>query len=313
MPKVSVIIPTCNRAKLVERAIKSVLDQTYRDFEILVSDDGSADDTSQVVVGFSDKRIRFRPYNNNNGVAVLRNHAVKNSNGKYIAFLDDDDEWLPSKLEKQIRLLEGSPDKLGAIYTGVTSLDDRPGRILEIKIPQHRGNILQDLLLNNFITTSSIIVKKHCFDEVGLFDTEYLSASDNDMWIRIAEKFEFDYVGEPLVNYYNTPISISRDNIKAIKGLERLMTKHYQLFSLNNRVFSNHRFKIGIAYCYSGNLKEGRKALISAGKFYPLDMRIYYNFIISLLGYSAFIKIKALKKSIIQYVHILLIGADTKS
>ncbi|MFI5135138.1 MAG: hypothetical protein ACHQD9_04750, partial [Chitinophagales bacterium] len=120
---------------------------------------------------------------------------------------------------------------------------------------------------------------------MGLFDREFKSASDNDMWIRIAEKYEFDYVGVPLINYYHTPISISRDNIRALNGLERLMTKHYKLFTLSNRAISNHWFKIGIVNCYSGNLKEGRKALMSAAKFYPLDIRFYYNFILSILGY----------------------------
>ena len=301
MPKVSVIIPTHNRPESLEKAVKSVLGQTYTDFEILISDDGSTDNTSRVVEGFSDKRIRSRRYSNSIGVAVVRNNAIIDSKGEYIAFLDDDDEWLPSKLEKQIRLLEGSSDKLGAVYTGVNSLDDKLDRIFEIKIPRHRGNILQDLLFNNFITTSSVIVKKHCFDDVGLFDTEYMSASDNDMWIRIAQRFEFDYVREPLVNYYITENSISRNNMKLIKGLERLMTKHHNIYAANNRTLSNHWFKIGVTYCNSGNLKEGRKALMNAFKFNPLDIRIYYNFIISLLGHSTFTKIKAFKKSMLQY------------
>ncbi len=300
MPKVSVIIPTCNRAELVKRAIKSVLNQTYSDFEILVSDDASTDNTPQAVEDFSDDRIRFTRCDNNNGVAVLRNNAVKSSKGEYIAFLDDDDEWLPSKLEKQIRLLEGSPDKLGAVYTGINSLDDKLGRIVETKIPRYSGNILRELLLNNFITTSSVIVKKHCFDEVGLFDAEYQSASDNDMWIRIAQRFEFDYVREPLVNYYITENSISRNNMRLIKGLERLMTQHYDIYASDNKTLSNHWFKIGVTYCNSGNVKEGRKALMSAFKLNPLDIRIYYNLIISLFGHSAFTKINAFKKSMLQ-------------
>lgn len=295
MPKVSVIIPTHNRAELLKKAVKSVLDQTYTDFEILVSDDGSTDDTPQVVEGFSDKRIRSIRYSNSIGVAVVRNNALINSSGEYIAFLDDDDEWLPSKLEKQASLLEGTPHEMGAVYTGVKSIDAKLGGLVIIKTPKYRGNILQHLLLNNFITTSSILVKKHCFDEVGLFDTEYMSASDNDMWIRIAQKFEFDYVKEPLVNYYNTEISISRNDKKLIKGLERLISKYQKQYNANSRAYSNQQFKLGIVYCNSGNMKEGRRAIIKAIQMNPYDIRLYYNLVISTFGTNAFKRIKEIR------------------
>lgn len=311
MPKVSVIIPTCNRAVLVERAIRSVLSQTYTDFEILVSDDASTDNTPQVIGSFTDPRIRYTRYEKNRGVIEVRNDAVKNSTGSYIAFLDDDDEWLPTKLEKQLSLLDDSPDNLGLVYTGVYSIDTLSGRIVKITIHHYKGNVLNDILLQNFVTTSSVIVKKQCFQKVGLFDREFISASDNDMWIRIAEQFEFDYVGEPLINYYHTPISISRDNTRALNGLERLLTKHYKLFALNNRALSNHWFKIGIVHCYSGDLKEGRKALMNAARFNPLDIRIYYNFILSILGYSTFTKFKAFKKSVIQCADNIIIYFNT--
>lgn len=295
MPKVSVIIPTHNRADMLEKAVKSVLDQTYTDFEILLSDDGSTDNTPQVVESFSDKRIRSIRYNNCQGVAVVRNNAITNSNGEFIAFLDDDDEWLPLKLEKQVRLLEGSPYGMGAVYTGVKSIDAKLGGLVIIKTPKYRGNILQHLLLNNFIATSSILVKKHCFDEVGFFDTEYISASDNDMWIRIAQKFEFDYVKEPLVNYYNTEISISRNDKKLIKGLERLISKYQEQYNANSRAYSNQQFKLGIVYCNSGNMKEGRRAIIKAIQLNPYDIRLYYNLIISTFGTNTFKRIKEIR------------------
>jgi glycosyltransferase involved in cell wall biosynthesis len=279
----------------LKKAVKSVLDQTYTDFEILVSDDGSTDDTPQVVKGFSDKRIRPIRYSNSIGVAAVRNNALINSYGEYIAFLDDDDEWLPSKLEKQVRFLEGTPYRMGVVYTGVKSIDAKPGGLVIIKTPQYRGNILQHLFLNNFITTSSILVKKHCFDEVGLFDTEYMSASDNDMWIRIAQRFEFDYVKEPLVNYYNTEISISRNDKKLIKGLERLMSKYQEQYNANSRAYSNQQFKLGIVYCNSGNMKEGRRAIIKAIQLNPYDMRLYYNLFISTFGTNTFKRIKEIK------------------
>ncbi len=105
-PTVSVIIPTYNRANLVSRAIKSVLNQTYQDFEIIVVDDCSEDNTEEIVKSFNDSRIRYIKHKKNKGGSAARNTGIKRARGKYIAFLDDDDEWLPSKLEKQIMLFE---------------------------------------------------------------------------------------------------------------------------------------------------------------------------------------------------------------
>ncbi|MEZ4547537.1 MAG: glycosyltransferase family A protein [Thermodesulfobacteriota bacterium] len=113
MPKVSVIIPTHNRADLLKAAIQSVLDQTYTDFELLVCDDASNDHTQDTVAGFSDPRIIYKRYEKNSGVVELRNNAVNSSSGEYIAFLDDDDEWLPEKLEKQVSVLDRSSPETG--------------------------------------------------------------------------------------------------------------------------------------------------------------------------------------------------------
>lgn len=295
MPKVSVIIPTHNRAELVEKAIKSVLAQTYTDHEILVCDDASTDNTPHVMESFKDPRIRYTRYEKNIGVIEVRNNAVMKSTGSYIAFLDDDDEWHPTKLEKQVSVLDDGPDNLGLVYTGVNSIDTS-GRIVEITIHRFKGNVLNRLLFNSFVTTSSVVVKKQCFDIVGLFDPEYQSASDNDMWIRIAEIFEFDYVGEPLINYLITQISISRNYINVTKGLERLIAKHNRLYVVRNRAYSNYLLKLGVAYCFTGNMNDGRKAFIKAVQLSPSDIRLYYNIIISLLGTKAFIKLKETKK-----------------
>ena len=219
MLKVSVIIPTHNRADLLEKAVQSILDQTFTDFEILVCDDASTDNTPEVIERFKDERILYTRYETNRGVIEVRNNAVTNSRGEYIAFLDDDDEWFPTKLEKQVALLDGSPDKLGAVYTGSCSIDMKLGRIMKVSCPTYRGNILSDLLKGNFITTSSIVIKKLCFEKLGLFDPEYKSASDFDMWIRIAEVFDFDYIIEPLVNYRINQISISMNYKSVISGL----------------------------------------------------------------------------------------------
>lgn len=294
MPKVSVIVPTHNRADLLKAAIQSVLDQTYADFELLVCDDASNDHTTDTVAGFSDPRIIYTRYEKNSGVVELRNNAVDSSRGAYIAFLDDDDEWLPEKLEKQVNVLDRSSRETGAVFTGAIFLDTRLGRE-RVVIPRHRGNIFKELLFNDFIVTSSLVVKKSCFEKAGRFDHEFKSASDFDMWIRISALFEFDCIEEPLVRYRVHQNSISNNNLNVIRGLERLIAKHSNSFNGNKRAYGNHLFKLGIAYCYSGNMSEGRKALIKAIQLNPHDVRYYYNLAISSMGAETFKKIKEIR------------------
>ena len=112
-PKVSVIIPTYNRAHLVGRAIRSVLNQTYQDFEIIVVDDGSTDNTEEVVKSFNDPRIRYIRHEKNRGGSAACNTGIRAARGEYIAFQDSDDEWLPEKLEKQMQVFENTPTGVG--------------------------------------------------------------------------------------------------------------------------------------------------------------------------------------------------------
>ena len=117
MPKVSVVIPTHNRAGFLQAAIQSVLNQTFQDFEIIVVDDASEDQTTEIVRSFSDPRIRYMRHESNKGQGASRNDGIRQASGEYIALLDDDDEWLPEKLAKQVALLDSSPSQVGMIYT----------------------------------------------------------------------------------------------------------------------------------------------------------------------------------------------------
>lgn len=301
MPKVSVIIPTYNRAEYLNKAIASVLAQTFEDFELLIVDDCSSDNTSRVVENITDTRIRYIRNNSNRGIAAVRNIGIKNTRGEYIAFLDDDDEWLPTKLEIQVRMLEPGSAKLGAIYTGVVSINTTSNKVVKINIPRYRGNILKNLLLQNFIVTSSVVLKKRCFEEVGLFDEKIVYAEDYDMWIRISKEFEFDYVKDQLVKYRVHQNSISGNYTAVISGLERLMTKHNELFASNNKAYSNHLLWLGVAYCYDGKIKSGRKAFIKAIKLNPPDIRLYYNLAISMLGPNKYKILKETKKNYLAY------------
>jgi glycosyltransferase involved in cell wall biosynthesis len=164
-PTVSVIIPTYNRENLIGRAIYSVLKQTYQDFEIIVIDDDSTDNTREVIKEFQrkDKRIKYIKHGKNKGGSAARNTGIREAKGKYIAFQDSDDEWLSGKLEKQIKMFKKAPLEIGVIYTGFWRIEeDKKEYIPSDKIIKKEGDIHIELLKGNFVTTQSIVVRKEC-------------------------------------------------------------------------------------------------------------------------------------------------------
>src|SRR5215510_4815345 len=136
MPKVSVIIPTHNRAEFLHSAITSVLNQTFQNFEIIIVDDASKDHTREVIANFNDTRVKVIHNQVSKGDAGARNIGVVNSNCEYVAFLDDDDEWLPEKLKIQICLLDNSPPEVGGVCTGCFTIEKASGRVLSIHNPE---------------------------------------------------------------------------------------------------------------------------------------------------------------------------------
>jgi glycosyltransferase involved in cell wall biosynthesis len=297
VPKVSVIILTYNRKEFLKAAIQSVLEQSYQDFEIIIVDDGSNDGTAAFVGSLTDPRINYIRNDTNQGEARSRNIGINRSSGEFIAFLDDDDEWLSSKLEKQVRLLESSPAIVAGVYTGFTKVDVKTGKIVATVLPQKRGYIYNAMATYNWVgTPSTVLIRKECFDEVGPFDDDIVFGPDNDMWIRIAQKYHFDFVAESLVKYAEHLDKLSFNNDKMIKGWQAQLAKHANLFSQNPRSYSLRYLDLGVLYCQKGDLRQGRKAFMQAIRIYPFELRHYFNACLSLLGAGNFRKIKRFKE-----------------
>jgi len=201
--KISVIIPTYNRAHMVKEAIDSVLCQTFHDFELIIVDNFSSDDTESMVSSYHDKRIRYFKNQNKGLVSVNRNFGIEKSNGDYIAFLDDDDLWLPEKLEKQVELMDSNKE-LGLVYSDCNIIDDagslQDKTYFSYRIPV-RGADLKGLLKENTIAMLTTMVRKEALDKVGGFNTKYIIAQDYDLWLRIAEQYPIDFINEPLAKY----------------------------------------------------------------------------------------------------------------
>ncbi|MDD5454559.1 MAG: glycosyltransferase [Candidatus Ratteibacteria bacterium] len=272
-PLVSVIIPTYNRALILNETIQSVLQQTHRELEIIVVDDGSTDNTGRLIEKINDKRL-FYLYKENRGLASARNEGIKKSKGEYIAFLDSDDRWLPSKIEKQIEVFKNSRLKPGVVYCGVRYIDENGAKIREEKLPAYRGNIFLELLgsRRNAVlgAGSTILVKKECFKECGLLNENLSYRIDLEMLIRIAKKFAFDYAAEVLseIRIHNTRMSSDVDNI--IKGREMLFEKIYSDLKNHRRILAKYYYQTALLYLKKGDIIKHREYIVKSVKSFPL-------------------------------------------
>jgi len=298
MPKISVVIPTQNRAEFLRAAIQSVLNQTFQDFEIIIIDDASVDETANVVQGFKDPRIWYVRHETRRGQGATRNAGIRQTSGEYVALLDDDDEWLPEKLERQAVVLDRSPLKVGLVYTGFSKIDTNSRQLIHTFIPKKRGSIFNDMCTDNWVgTCSTVMLRKQCFDVVGLFDESLAAGADWDLWLRISKEFDIEYLAEALVWYRVHGHSISTNHDSQIQGVEGLLRKHGQVLAQCRKSYSSLHLALGVYYCYRGDLKRGRKAFIKAIRAFPFDPRCYYNLSLSLAGAENFRTLKNLRNT----------------
>jgi len=287
-PSVSVIIPTHNRAAFLVTALRSVLDQTFQDFEVLVVDDGSNDGTSELRQQFRDARIQWLRHDTARGGAAARNTGIVHSRGDYIAVLDDDDKWYPEKLALQVDVMLKSQPEVAGVYTGYFIVDRASGSVRGRMSPSRRGNLHAALLKSNPIGgSSSILLKKACLEKVGLFDETLPSFQDRDLWIRISREFHFDYVEEPLLNYCVHDKRVWTNLEALIQGLE-IMLKKYGSSPAFRKHCSSRYLEFGVRFCAANQMGRGRGALLRSIVLYPYRMRPYLYFALTLLGQKAF-------------------------
>lgn len=198
--KVSVVIPTHNRVDLLPRAINSVLNQTYKNIEVIIVADGCTDGTKELIEKEFHGKVRFISYFPSKGGNYARNLGAKQSTGKYIAFLDDDDEWMREKLELQMNRIS---KEIGLVYTGCNIIYEIENISYRTK-PFKEGDLKNEILIENCIgTTSTVLVDKHILFEAGLFDEGLGALQDYDLWIRICQITKVGVIDSPLINYYN--------------------------------------------------------------------------------------------------------------
>lgn len=286
-PEISVVIPVYEQPDLLVEALNSVRDQTFADLEAVVVDDASETDFEPIVEEYGDW-IRLLILEENRGAAVARNTGIEATNGEYVAFLDADDIWQPTKLEKQRAVFEERGDDLGLVYTGFVQYDIDGSEL--VRYPEASGEIhLAELERDRIHPTSTVMARRACLERVGRFDPSLPSRQDYDLWIRITEHYRVDFVDEILVEKREQPGGISKDFDRRIRGdlavFEKVRERTADLDLRSRlRIHSFHHHVIGRDYDSNGDRRKALTHLGIAIAQYPFRPRSWMLFVIALVG-----------------------------
>ena len=258
-PFFSVIIPTYNRSDLLREAIRSVLAQTFQDFEVIIVNDFSSEDILSVVKEFRDERLRYLLNQRCKGVSGARNTGIFAANGAWTAFLDSDDEWNSNKLHLVRERIRKIDQDTGVVYTGYVIYDFIKRHQLSVHVPHKDGWIQDDLLYSNYIGTFSVVsIRSDLLKAVGGCDERFCYMEDGDLYVRLAGLSKVASINEPLT-YVRTQ---NRDRLsfhmgKRVDAFEFFLVKHETLFQRNHR--ARHRFA-ALIFLYEIKQGEWRKA-----------------------------------------------------
>jgi len=266
--EITVIIPTYNNANFIAAAIDSVLEQTFQNFELIIVDDGSTDSTQQIVEKYvkCESRITYIYQDNSGGAARPKNIGIKHAKGIYIAILDADDIWLPSKLEKQMRLIKKSPAKVGIIGCSYFLKQDE---VVNGKVYVNMySDQLRNILLRDYLGPgSSMIYKKSVFDAVGLFDENLRTSQDWEMRIRILQSYHVAIVNEPLVTYRLHENNISKVSVAVRDNdYKYIFNKYKSLYEKDDNVLSLYYYYNATRFLSAGDAIKARVNIVRSIK-----------------------------------------------
>jgi len=286
IPRVSVVMPTFNRAKELPRSIHSVLSQTVRNLELIIVDDASTDDTERVVASFDDNRIRYERLTKNVGGAEARNVGIWMARADIVAFQDSDDEWTCSKLENSLSALE-IDENVGATFTSFIQVWSNGCRLMPVgKYQFQSSNVYESLLWQNYVGTPTLVVKKKYLTEIEGFDPLMPRYQDWDLSLRLSKITKIKYLQEPTLLAYVTKGSITGNNEAHRIALERMYEVHRSAINENKALKAAWLHRIGDAQLSTG-VYSGRRLLFYALKCEPFNTRYLVKFLFSLTGRTA--------------------------
>ncbi len=283
-PLVSIIIPAYNKGSYTIKAIKSVLSQTYNNIELIVINDGSTDDTHELLKKIIDKRFIFYDIKNS-GACTARNYGINKSNGKYLSFLDCDDTYEKNKIEKSISVLERNKD-YKFVYTDVNFIDKNDNIVG--KTPQYRnhpgsGFIAKKLILCDFnITNSTLLMRKECIEIIGNFDEKIFIPADREFLIRLSSKFKGYYLNHNLTNYRVHNETIYKNVDIAFSEFKYMINKFNKSKIIPNKGYynkclSNICYNFSKIYAFNKSIHKFREMLIKSMYYNMLDKKFFYK------------------------------------
>lgn len=271
-PEVTVIIPAFNSGETIEKAVRSVLKQTFQDFEVIVVNDASTDNTEEILKNIKEERIRSIRHEVNQGTAAARNSGIAVARGKYIAFLGSDDEWLPGKLKKQMEVFRNAPAEVGIVYTDMWRFTGNEKRYFHSPkiMPEHK--IIYERALDFGIIDigdGTALIRKEAFDRVGRYDERLRRYVDLEIFIRLSKHYYFYHIPEPLVNYFDTE-KCAFANLKTLIAARKLiLEKYYEDIKKDNRVLAKHYLGISAVLTMNGETEEGKSYFAKASELFP--------------------------------------------
>ena len=278
-PRVSIIIPTYNRASILPRAVNSVLSQTYQDYEIIIVDDCSSDSTQDVIATFSDPRIRLISHDRNKGQSAAINTGISNARGEYLTFLDDDDEWLPAKLECQVQILDSSANNVGLVYGWMDRIEDSTGRL----IPSYRsiaeGDIFEDALALNIPgPTIVLLVRSSIAGEIGGFDEDLSRYNDADFICRVTRRYHVAALPQVVAraHFDHEHEQMGHESPKYLADAAKFLRMHMNRFAteLNERprTLATLLRRLAGVEMMRGNRRAALSAFASAFRLDPIEV-----------------------------------------
>lgn len=300
---VTAIITTHNRIDVLPRAINSVLNQSYKDIELIVVSDGSTDGTDEYMKSYEqDNCVRYISYTPGHGGNYARNQGILNAKGEYLAFLDDDDEWLPEKIEKQVAVLNKNPEA-GLVYAAVRSIYVNEG-IDYCFFPKYEGDLSKRILIGNCIGTTSCVMVRRELVADELFDEELKAMQDHEMWIRLCQKTKVAYCNEVLLNYYNQTKTKQVTSNSDIYPLckEYIHDKHKLLYNQltdkeKTSLFVSEKLGYAQRCIRNGRKPEARKLIIESLKA-KFSVTGVYMYISSFCKLSTIIRLRSMSSNI---------------
>lgn len=294
MPRVSVVIPTYNRAREVVRAVESVQRQTFTDLEVIVVDDASPDDTRAAITSITDPRVRYVAHDTNKGGCAARNSGIQAALGRYIAFLDDDDEWLPNKLERQLQVSASSEVDPGVILCGLQYADEvlRPE---EAFVKMARGRVYEAILHRKMrVSAVTMLIDT---EKTGKVLFEQGAGEEFGYALALAALTPFDYAPERLVRVHR---NLSRNPYNGIGSQLRALERHREALAAHPKALARHCYELGLAYLGVKDVRLARSYFWKAIEANPRDYRPWTTLALTAFGATDVGALRSLRDKLVR-------------